>query len=146
MPDTRGLSPSWRLGWNTQLPSDLTTVAEVEVLLTTDPLTVRVPDLIVTRTTVYETNPSRFRADEVLLIVEIISPGSRRTDRVTKMNEYAEAGIAEYWILDGDPLTLTAYALQADGAYQLTGDFRGQTSLMACGTPIRLDLDALARR
>jgi Uma2 family endonuclease len=133
-------------GLDRQLPVNLTTVAEVEVLLAADPLTVRVPDLIVTRTTVYEENPSRFKAEEVLLIVEIISRGSRRTDRVTKMNEYAEAGIGEYWILDGDPLTLSAYALQADGAYRLTGDFRGQTSLMACGTPIRLDLEALTRR
>jgi Uma2 family endonuclease len=131
---------------DTQLPLDLTTVVEVEVLLTAEPLTVRVPDLIVTGTTAYEANPARFEADEVLLVVEVVSPGSRRTDQVMKMNEYAEAGIAEYWILDGDPLALSAYALQADGGYRLTGDFRGQTSLTACGTPISLDLEALTRR
>jgi Uma2 family endonuclease len=35
-----------------------------------------------------------------LLVVEIISPGTRRRDREQKRNFYLEAGIAEYWIVD----------------------------------------------
>src|SRR3712207_4488289 len=89
---------------NGQLPQHLTPLAEVEVLVNPNPLTVRVPDLIITRTSAYEANPARFGAGDVLLVVEVVSTGSRRTDRVTKMNEYAEADIAEYWVLDGDPL------------------------------------------
>lgn len=34
------------------------------------------------------------------LIVEVLSPGSRGYDRLTKRLLYAEAGVAEYWILD----------------------------------------------
>lgn len=43
------------------------------------------------------------RADEVHVIIEIISPGSRRIDRVIKRAEYADAGIPRYWIVDLDP-------------------------------------------
>lgn len=34
------------------------------------------------------------------LAVEIVSPGSRRTDRVDKFDEYEQGGVREYWIID----------------------------------------------
>ena len=40
------------------------------------------------------------------LAVEVVSPGSRRRDTVTKFREYEKAGVAEYWIID--PKTKTA--------------------------------------
>lgn len=56
-------------------------------------------------------------ADDVLLAVEIISPRSRRTDRITKFAEYADAGIPHYWIIDlGDVATLQAFDL-VNGRY-----------------------------
>ena len=36
------------------------------------------------------------------LVVEVISPGSARTDRVHKFQEYQVGGVLEYWILDPD--------------------------------------------
>ncbi len=33
------------------------------------------------------------------LIIEVLSPGTAETDRVTKMDEYAQAAIPEYWIV-----------------------------------------------
>lgn len=38
----------------------------------------------------------------LLLAVEVLSPGSRRHDRVTKRAFYARVGIPEYWIVDLD--------------------------------------------
>jgi Uma2 family endonuclease len=38
----------------------------------------------------------------LLLAVEVISPSSARTDRVTKREFYMESGVAEYWIVDVD--------------------------------------------
>ena len=35
-----------------------------------------------------------------LLIVEVLSAGSERHDRVTKRGEYQRAGVPEYWIVD----------------------------------------------
>jgi Uma2 family endonuclease len=42
------------------------------------------------------------------LVVEVISPSSRRVDRVRKMALYARSGVPEYWI--GDPMDRTLVA------------------------------------
>lgn len=39
---------------------------------------------------------------QLLLAVEIISPSSERTDRVTKRDFYLENGVVEYWVVDLD--------------------------------------------
>lgn len=41
-------------------------------------------------------------AGDVLLTVEIVSPSSEVTDRITKPALYAEAGIAAYWRVELD--------------------------------------------
>ena len=130
---------------NHQLPRDLAAILDTDVLLNSTPLTVRAPDVVVTPTRVFDANPPHFAARDVLLSVEVVSVGSRRTDRVMKLNEYAEAGIPTYWILEGDPLTLTVYALDK-GTYRLVGTYQGSAEPDACGTTVRLDLDALTRR
>ncbi len=37
------------------------------------------------------------------LVVEVVSDDSERRDRVDKFNEYMEAGVREYWIIDPRP-------------------------------------------
>jgi Uma2 family endonuclease len=44
-------------------------------------------------------------------VAEVISPGSRHTDEVDKLKEYAEAEIPEYWLLDGRDKTIRVYRL-----------------------------------
>jgi Uma2 family endonuclease len=56
------------------------------------------------------------------LAVEIISPSTRRTDRVDKFVEYARAGVSEYWLVDPDAQTIEVYVLEG-GAYTLFGKF-----------------------
>jgi Uma2 family endonuclease len=53
------------------------------------------------------------------LAVEIVSPDSVTRDRVTKLGEYEQGGVREYWI--ADPLVKEAlfYQLGADGKYIL---------------------------
>jgi Uma2 family endonuclease len=34
------------------------------------------------------------------LVIEVVSPGSQRTDRVDKYREYEQGGVLEYWLLD----------------------------------------------
>ena len=58
------------------------------------------------------------------LVVEVVSDDEegRRRDLQTKRQEYAQAGIAEYWIVD--PKTETVSVLTLDGAvYRLHGEF-----------------------
>lgn len=68
--------------------------------------------MAITSASRYRENPPRFDAGDVLVAVEVISPGSRRIDRVVKPAEYAELGISHYWTIDLDaPATFTAHPL-----------------------------------
>jgi Uma2 family endonuclease len=68
------------------------------------------------------------RATEVVLVVEVVSPSSKRIDHRHKRNDYADAGIPHYWIVDIDePVALTECRLTDDFGYQdnqvATGEF-----------------------
>ena len=52
------------------------------------------------------------------LVVEAISPGTRRVDRGEKFLEYARAGISEYWLVDPEARSIEVFVLQ-DGVYTL---------------------------
>jgi Uma2 family endonuclease len=56
------------------------------------------------------------------LVVEVLSPGTRRTDRGPKMLEYARAGVSEYWLVDPETCTIEVYTLD-EGVYTLLGQF-----------------------
>jgi Uma2 family endonuclease len=51
------------------------------------------------------------------LAVEVVSPDSRKRDGVEKFREYEQAGVREYWILDGKKKEAAFYGLGADRAY-----------------------------
>ena len=128
------------------LPEGYEVLAGVEILLSRVPLTVRAPDVVVVDSAALRGNPPRLPGTAVLLAVEVLSEGSRRTDRVTKMSEYAEAGIREYWIIDlaDGATTLSIYTLNSLGLYDRLGDYTGTVHVTACGTPITLDLEAVS--
>ncbi|QDI93025.1 Uma2 family endonuclease [Salicibibacter halophilus] len=46
------------------------------------------------------------------LVIEILSPATARTDRLTKYNKYEEAGVKEYWIVDPHHETVEVFVLQ----------------------------------
>lgn len=46
-----------------------------------------------------------------ILVVEVASDSTRRRDRVQKRNIYAEAGIPEYWMVDGQDRTVRVVRL-----------------------------------
>ena len=59
------------------------------------------------------------------LCIEILSPGSVRTDRRDKFKLYAEGRVRHYWIVDPTQRTVEAYALRG-GKY--VGGVRGSRS------------------
>lgn len=77
------------------------------------PATVRQPDIVVIRAEA----PEPLLARDVVLAIEVVSPGSRRRDRVTKREEYAAAGIPNYWIVDLDGPSAEVLTL-VDGRYE----------------------------
>ena len=51
----------------------------------------------------------------MLLVVEIVSPGSEGVDTVTKRSEYVAVGIPQYWVVDQDAAqTVTMHGLEGD--------------------------------
>ena len=48
------------------------------------------------------------------LVVEVLSPTTRSVDLGEKMDEYARAGIAEYWIIEMDARNVTVYVLRGN--------------------------------
>lgn len=63
------------------------------------PATVREPDVVVLWPGT-DLGPWLFSPANVALAVEVISPSTRATDRVTKREEYATVGIPNYLIVD----------------------------------------------
>jgi Uma2 family endonuclease len=127
-----------------QLPDNVEAIIEFEVCVDAAyPPTVRIPDVVIARK---EGSEKRLDGSDVLVAIEVVSPGSRRTDTVTKRSEYAEAGIEHYWIVElGPPVTLEALHLAGEFGYQESPAITG-TFTTSVPVPLRLDLDELSAR
>lgn len=66
--------------------------------------------------------------DDVLLAVEVVSPGSVRMDRVAKPDQYAAGGIPHLWRVELTPLELVTHELRGD-VYVETGRFTGEVDV-----------------
>ena len=55
------------------------------------------------------------------LVVEVLSPSTRRRDLITKHAKYAEAGVREYWIVDIDAQTVVVYDFEHEALPKICG-------------------------
>ncbi|TWF97245.1 Uma2 family endonuclease [Kitasatospora viridis] len=105
------------------------------------PLNNRCPDTVVYRADTIDIMPCR--PEHVLLVVEVVSPGSETTDRVTKPVQYAQAGIRHYWRVeratDPEPEVFTYELDPGTGAYRATEVFTGRVKATA-PFPVEVDL------
>lgn len=101
----------------------------------------RVPDLLVTRV---DGPSARVTAPEVLLAVEVISPGSRDVDLHLRPAEYADAGIPHHRLIDLNP-PAPAIAVFGRGAPG-DGDMESQTASgeLVVSEPFELRIDIAA--
>jgi Uma2 family endonuclease len=128
------------------LPPGLTMFLDVDVVVeAADPATVRSPDVVVTSA---RSDQERLTASDVILAVEIISPGSRKVDLHLKPFEYAEAGIPHYWVVDLDPPapTVTVFALGAPGDGYVESQTASAELVVTEPFEMRIDVDALVDR
>ncbi|MCZ9348610.1 Uma2 family endonuclease [Streptomyces mutabilis] len=83
-------------GLRNSLPPEFSVEREMTVLL--DDRNGPEPDISVVRAdTVTGLDQTSFRAEDVLLAVEVVSPESESRDRTTKPHKYAAAGIPSFW-------------------------------------------------
>ncbi|MER6977446.1 Uma2 family endonuclease [Streptomyces carpinensis] len=117
---------------------------DFDVRLQDVPLTNRRPDVTVYRADSIDVTPTR--PEHVLLVVEVVSPGSETTDRIVKLEQYARAGIAFYWRVEQSPGTVPlmyTYLLDpASGSYRQGEVFTG-TVKAGAPFPVEIDLGAL---
>ena len=50
------------------------------------------------------------------LVVEILSPSTRKLDLETKTDLYAREGVQEYWVVDGESETVSVYRFKGERA------------------------------
>jgi Uma2 family endonuclease len=133
-----------------QVPAGVEVVPDVDIDLElvepSQPGWSRRPDLVIVDRTAVERvrrEGGLLRASEVLIVVEIVSPGSIRTDHMIKRGEYADAGIPYYWIVDIDPpISLVSCRLTAGFGYQDSGAVTGEFTTSE-PFPIKMRLDQL---
>lgn len=123
-------------GWNAD--------TDFDVRLQDVPLTNRRPDVVVYRADTLDVTPTR--PEHVLLVAEVVSPGSETTDRTVKLEQYAKAGIAFYWRVEqaatGVPLVYTYVLDPASGVYREGDVFTGAVKA-AAPFPVEVDLGSL---
>lgn len=85
------------------------------------------PDLVV----ILEQRLDTYRPEGMVieppdLVVEVLSPSTRGTDRVRKMALYARSGVPEYWIADPDHRSLSIHVLEGGQYRQVAPDNGGK--------------------
>jgi Uma2 family endonuclease len=95
------------------VPNGLVIMAPMDVRLGTD---IVQPDLFWVTEGGACTDKDTFFDGPPYLVVEILSPGNMRHDRVTKFDLYQRSGVSEYWIVDADERFLEVNHLR-DGRY-----------------------------
>lgn len=105
------------------------------------PLLNRRPDVIVYRADTIDITPTR--PEHVLMVVEVVSPGSETTDRIVKLDQYAKAGIQFYWRIEqaitGVPIVYTYVLDMASAKYREAEVFTGVVKTIA-PFPVTIDL------
>ncbi len=114
-------------------PPDLAVTQAVEIRF--GPKLTRIPDLLVVRSD----DPGRhwFAPAEVLLAVEIESPGSHVEDRVTKPALYARHGVPHFWRVELQPIRVRVHRVGAGDAYR---EVASSDERLAVAEPFPVDL------
>jgi len=102
-----------------------TVIAPIEVAFSD--VTVLQPDVLVVRR---EDLDDRGVTGIPVLVVEVLSPSTRRFDLGSKRSAYEAAGVANYWVVDPDVPSLIAWRLH-EGSYLEEGAVTGDGAFLS---------------
>ncbi|GGX04541.1 Uma2 family endonuclease [Streptomyces chryseus] len=131
-------------GLRATVPKDLRVRREMTVVV--DKRQGPEPDVSVIRAAaVTDSEETHYRAKDVLLAVEVVSPDSEKRDRERKPQIYAQGGIAHFWRVergdDGRPAVYVYELDPATKAYGLVGIHHDRLKL---SVPFTVDIDLAA--
>ncbi|HEU5002481.1 MAG TPA: Uma2 family endonuclease [Actinomycetota bacterium] len=140
----QGMSLRLAIALHTVAPPGVTVLEAVGVRLPGG--TLLVPDVLVVSLPAPEAERALvLDATQVSLVVEIVSPGSQTTDRLTKPALYARAGVPLYWRVEPDEgPSVTVY--QLDGHEYIQSAMARPGRLLAVTKPFPISLDPAALR
>lgn len=116
-----------------------------DVRLQDVPLTNRRPDVVVYRADSIDITPTR--PEHVLLVAEIVSPGSETTDRIVKLDQYARAGIQFYWRVElSVPSVPIVYTYLLDPAVRRYRESDVFTGVVKATVPFSVEVDLTTLR
>ncbi|MFC7274093.1 Uma2 family endonuclease [Paractinoplanes rhizophilus] len=87
------------------------------------------PDAVILRSPV-DLDHHFYTPDQVVVAIEIVSPGTKRRDRLEKPQLYAETGVPHYWRIEQNPVHIFGYDL-VKGRYELVADSADEFVLSA---------------
>jgi Uma2 family endonuclease len=126
-----------------QAPAEYVVLAEQGIKV--DDGTRPEPDVLVLRAGAVDPDASTYSGRDVVLAVEIVSPGSERRDRRDKPPLYAEAGVTHFWRVereDDAPVVHTYELDETVRGYVATGIHRGALTTPV-PWPLTVDLNRL---
>lgn len=101
---------------------------------------VREPDLLFVSRDRVNRLQDRYLEGAADVVVEVVSPDSRRRDRVEKVIDYEAEGVREYWLIDPPRRQVELRRLGEDGRYRLIEPENGIfTSEAIPGFRLRID-------
>ncbi len=80
------------------------------------------------------------------LVVEVLSPSTRRVDLRIKLAAYRDAGIPEYWVIDPYARTMVVYRLETGEYVELCRGGVGETVLSAVLPGLQVEVASLFPR
>jgi Uma2 family endonuclease len=111
----------------TAAPPDLEAGGIIDVQCGPD--TALEPDVVVLSSSAVEEYAGIVPAEHVAMVAEIVSPSSRRIDRMLKPQLYADAGIPTYLLVDLQEPIVTWFGLSDAGGYTILRSATGTEPL-----------------
>lgn len=119
-----------------QLPRDWEILVEAGIRLGTDGR--RSDGAVVRRDAAAGSRQMGFQAADFAMVLEVVSPSSRKNDRFLKPQEYAEAGVPTFWRLEPEPTPRLHVMALSGRTYEQVQELVGRGRV---DVPFGLDVD-----
>ncbi|GAA0996834.1 Uma2 family endonuclease [Acrocarpospora macrocephala] len=130
---------SLRIGLSGQAPAVFSVVGGMDLWLDAHSRTC--PDVMVIDAVAgADLDRTSYQAEEVYLVVEVVSPESAHRDRVVKPPKYARSGISHFWRVEKKENQLVVYVFELDPATCAYGLVKIDRGRVAVDLPFPVDI------